>query len=196
MEAGTEGRIQGRGRSGEVRDVILLTGATGFVGAFVLAALCARVERARVTCLVRAASASVARERLETAMRGYGLWSTQVAARVEVVAGDIGHQRLGLSPAGHAALLREVGCVVHCAARVSSALPYAALHESNVLGTVRHSRAHYSSRQCHSAAGHLRSCCTPVALLCYVTGVSQASHTLVAFLGRPVTSRYIPRLVR
>ena len=123
---------------GTSKDTVLLTGATGFLGAFILRALMREacpLRCARVVCIVRADDGAAASARLRACMEGYGL--TFDEQRVEAVAGDLESERLGLTKAAFVALAGRLRCVIHCGARVSSAIPYAALRESNVGGTRR-----------------------------------------------------------
>jgi len=128
---------------------VLLTGASGFLGAFVLAELL-NSSPCRVSCLIRATSSENARARLCSTLHQYGLLESQstvsaFAQRVSVIAGDIALENLGISEQARAQLLArhsDVTCtpidaIVHCAARVSSVAPYAALRGTNVDGTSR-----------------------------------------------------------
>src|SRR5205085_442557 len=76
---------------------ILLTGATGFLGAFVLDELL-RQTRARVICLARAGSDAEAAERVRRNLRGYGLDAAARSDRIVPLAGDLARPLLGLSP--------------------------------------------------------------------------------------------------
>ncbi|MEU9336453.1 amino acid adenylation domain-containing protein [Streptomyces sp. NPDC048290] len=113
---------------------VLLTGATGFLGAFVLRELIRRTD-ATVHCLVRARDAEQARHRLAKAAERYGVWTEETAARTVAVAGDLTRPTLGLDPARYDALAAEVDVVHHCGASVNLALPYAELAAANVSGT-------------------------------------------------------------
>ncbi len=105
---------------------VLLTGATGYVGALVLARLLAR-PGIRVVCPIRAADAWHARERLDGVL--HRLW-TQPAAdlteRTTPVAFDLEH------PEAELPLLEEVTQVLHCAASVRFDLPPAQARRANV----------------------------------------------------------------
>jgi len=98
---------------------LVLTGATGFLGARVLGELLARGAPA-ITCLVREPA------RLAPILRELD------ASRVTVVAGDLAQP---LADAVDAELAGAT--VVHCAAEVSLARPYGALRATNVVGTSR-----------------------------------------------------------
>ncbi len=118
---------------------VLLTGATGFLGTFLLHELLEAVP-GRVYCIVRAADEAEARERLRAAAERYALPEPD-RDRVRLVLGDLRDvERLC---AAHGELAVRVGHVVHCAARVVFTEPYRVLREDNVLplvGLVRWAR--------------------------------------------------------
>ncbi|MFD7168125.1 non-ribosomal peptide synthetase family protein [Streptomyces violascens] len=109
------------------RNVVLLTGATGFVGRFVLADLLA--DGARVICLVRGGAAR--REQLVAGMEDLGLWHEEDAVRLELVDGDIAAPGLGLSGPDRDRLVKEAGRIVHTAAWVNHVYPYEQLAAAN-----------------------------------------------------------------
>ncbi|WP_327003780.1 amino acid adenylation domain-containing protein [Dactylosporangium sp. NBC_01737] len=109
------------------RDTVLLTGATGFVGRFVLAELLA--SGARVVCLVRGGTGR--RDDLVAGMSDLGLWREEHADRLELVDGDIAAPRLGLSTVDHDRLATGAGRIVHAAAWVNHVYPYEQLAAAN-----------------------------------------------------------------
>jgi thioester reductase-like protein len=113
---------------------VLLTGATGFVGAFVLAELLATTT-ARIHCLVRARDPAAGRERLGETFARYDLPRAALDGRVEVVVGDLTADRLGLEPAAFERLARTVDVIYHAGAKVDHVRGYASLHAANVHGT-------------------------------------------------------------
>lgn len=115
---------------------VLLTGATGFLGAFLLAELMARTD-AKVHCLVRARDPEEALARLRDNLGGYQLWRDEYAERIVTVVGDLGLPDMGLSDEEQADLAARVDAIYHCAAQVSWLLPYSHLREVNVGGLVR-----------------------------------------------------------
>ncbi len=114
---------------------IIVTGATGFVGSFLLAQLL-EDPALNVTCLVRALGPAEARERLRIALRTYGI-DGALMRRVDVVAADFTKERLGLDLATYEQLATDHGQIFHCGAAVNFTYSYFALREANVMGTLR-----------------------------------------------------------
>ncbi|MGW8573565.1 non-ribosomal peptide synthetase [Streptomyces niveus] len=113
---------------------VLLTGATGFLGAFLLRELLRRTD-ATVHCLVRGSDRLNAEKRLRAALDSYGLTDPSTDHRVTVVTGDLARPRLGLSAAGFDRLARTVDAVYHCGAAVNLVFSYEQLRDANVYGT-------------------------------------------------------------
>ncbi|MFJ3928576.1 amino acid adenylation domain-containing protein [Streptomyces sp. NPDC090022] len=114
---------------------VLLTGATGFIGAQLLHDLLAGTD-ATVHCLVRAADAGTAFARVIDNLRAYRLWDPARAHRIKAVPGDLAQPLLGLTPARFGELARELDAVLHNGATVNLARGYRAHHAANVAGTV------------------------------------------------------------
>ena len=112
---------------------VLLTGANGFVGRFLLAQLL-EDTRATVHCLVRAGSQQLATERLKRALLKWGLWTDNVECRVVAMSGDLGLPRLGLDPSVYESLVQEVDTVYHCATSMNHLESYAMAKPVNVEG--------------------------------------------------------------
>ncbi|WP_189220592.1 thioester reductase domain-containing protein, partial [Streptomyces ruber] len=113
---------------------VLLTGASGFLGAFLLRDLM-RTTTARVHCLVRGADAAAAYDRLRTSLTWYRVWDDIDPGRLTVLAGDLAEEGLGLDPDVYDALARTVDVVYHAGATVHWLHPYTALRAANVRGT-------------------------------------------------------------
>ena len=121
---------------GEARTVFL-TGATGFLGAFVLADLLERRGVHKVFVHTRASNASAAAQRVRDALASRGLWRDAWASgAVEAVVGDLAAPRLGLSDSDWDRVAREVDVIVHNGALVHWVYPYSKLRAANVLSTV------------------------------------------------------------
>ncbi|MFH8378790.1 type I polyketide synthase [Streptomyces cyaneofuscatus] len=113
---------------------VLLTGATGFLGAFLLRDLL-RTTDAVVHCLVRAADEDEAMNRLRANLEWYRIWDETDPARLRIVVGDLAAPRLGLTEDHFDLLARTVDAVHHCGASVNWIHPYATLKAANVSGT-------------------------------------------------------------
>jgi thioester reductase-like protein len=116
--------------------VIFLTGTTGFVGAFVLRELLERTD-AVIHCLARARDDEDALRRIETNLRGYGIWNAAHAHRIVPIAGDLSSPALGISEQKLRWLEQNVDVIYHVAAVVNLSSKYALLKPSNVDGTLR-----------------------------------------------------------
>ena len=114
----------------DVREV-LLTGATGFVGRFVLRELLCLDGDLVVHCLVRASNGAHGLQRLRAAMEEAEIWDDAFAARIRVVAGDIGEAQLGLSRTAFEDLCRRIDAVHHYAAEVSLSASYLSIRKAN-----------------------------------------------------------------
>jgi nonribosomal peptide synthetase DhbF len=113
---------------------VLLTGATGFVGAFLLRELLRRTD-AYVHCLVRAPSAAAGRRRIAEAAAAYRIDIEPDDPRVVACAGDLGAPGLAIGPAVRARLAGEVDMIVHAGAHVHHLSSYTRLKPANVDGT-------------------------------------------------------------
>ncbi|MFF8387319.1 amino acid adenylation domain-containing protein [Streptomyces kanasensis] len=113
---------------------VLLTGASGFVGAFLLDRFLRGTE-ARLLCPVRARDASHARRRVLANLARYGLSPHPHAARLHCFPADLARPRLGLSDETFADLAASADLVVHSGAHVNFLYPYTALRPANVDGT-------------------------------------------------------------
>ncbi|WP_405800100.1 amino acid adenylation domain-containing protein [Streptomyces sp. NBC_01506] len=113
---------------------VLLTGATGFLGAFLLRELLRQTD-ATVHCLVRGSDQLNAERRLRSARESYGLTDPATEHRVTVVTGDLARPRLGLSAADFDRFARTVDAVYHAGAAVNLVFSYEQLRDANVYGT-------------------------------------------------------------
>ncbi|SJX63350.1 related to Aminoadipate-semialdehyde dehydrogenase [Sporisorium reilianum f. sp. reilianum] len=118
---------------------ILLTGATGFLGGFLLHDLIQHTS-ARIVCLIRfnapyRTDRSAAMARLRRNMLDLGFWDHSMLDRIDVLPANLSRNRLGLVPEVYDSLVGSVDAIVHCAAQVNLVYPYAALRDANVEGT-------------------------------------------------------------
>ena len=113
---------------------VFLTGATGFVGRFMLRELLRQNDQLIVHCLVRAESTEHGFVRLREALEHAEVWEDAFAPRLRVVLGDISEERFGLSKAEFAGLSQRIDAVYHVASNVGLVLSYADIREQNALG--------------------------------------------------------------
>jgi thioester reductase-like protein len=122
--------------------IVLLTGATGFVGKVVLEEIVRRREELgveRVLALVRASDPEHADARLRADVltsKGFAAHAPGWEKRVEAIAGDLVKPGLGLSGEARARIAREVTHVIHCAASVEFDLPLAEATAVNTTGAL------------------------------------------------------------
>ncbi len=114
-------------------ECVLLTGATGFLGAFVLRELL-QLKRARVLCLIRAEDTADAWRKLRENLTWYRIQGDMT--RVEIVVGDLGAASLGLPAEEFDRLATTVDAIYHAGAQVNWLQPYQALKAVNVEGTI------------------------------------------------------------
>ena len=119
-------------RNRQVRS-ILLTGATGFLGAYLLRGIL-RETQAAVYCLVRGHDDDPL-DRVRNNLQRYGIWKDGFESRLHAVVGDLQSPGLGLPEFTWDFLAREMDEIYHCGAAVNWVLPYEGLRSSNVLGT-------------------------------------------------------------
>jgi myxalamid-type polyketide synthase MxaB len=116
-------------------EAILLTGASGFLGAYLLAGQLQRWDRLQVRCLVRASDPAQGLERIRANLDHYGLWDHSWSDRLVAVPGDLAQPRFGLSDSAFAALAHGLGGILHNGAQLSQMASYSQLEAANVGGT-------------------------------------------------------------
>ncbi|OIK28384.1 non-ribosomal peptide synthetase [Streptomyces malaysiense] len=114
---------------------ILLTGATGFVGAHLLARLLADTD-AEIVCTVRAAGVREATTRVHAALARHGIApGEEASARLTALPADLARTGLGLPPETLADLAASCDAIFHDAATVSMLRDYATLRAVNTVST-------------------------------------------------------------
>lgn len=113
---------------------VLLTGATGFLGSFLLTDLLQQTN-ARIYCLVRSNSPADATEKLKRHLQSWMLWNEMFASRVVAVPADLTQPLFGLPRDYFDSLADTIDAVYHSGAYVDFIQPYHRLKEANVTGT-------------------------------------------------------------
>ncbi|NDJ19166.1 amino acid adenylation domain-containing protein [Myxacorys almedinensis] len=113
---------------------IFLTGATGFLGAFLLQELLEQTL-GKVYCLVRASTEEEGMQKIAQNLARYRLNHPEYASRIVPVLGDLAQPLLGLSHQDFQELAGKIDLIYHNGAFVNLIYPYTALRAANVLGT-------------------------------------------------------------
>ncbi|KAJ4344604.1 uncharacterized protein N0V89_012348 [Didymosphaeria variabile] len=133
-------------KSGEQRkldsgEVIVLTGATGALGAHILDLLRSSRTVSAIYCLVRGADESAAKERVSKALSQRGLTDLSSASKsnekVKIVQAALGEPRLGLPDDVYNDLAAEATSILHIAWTVNFRLKLRSFAKDNLAG-VRH----------------------------------------------------------
>jgi L-aminoadipate-semialdehyde dehydrogenase len=116
---------------------VFLTGATGFLGAYLLRDILNRKSPSiNVLAHVRAPDAAAAMDRITKTCQAYGIWEPSWESRISCVTGSLGDPRLGLSESTWNQIAQEANVVIHNGAQVHWVYPYSNLKSANVQGTL------------------------------------------------------------
>ncbi|MDQ5853769.1 MAG: SDR family oxidoreductase, partial [Chloroflexota bacterium] len=113
---------------------IFLTGATGFLGAFLLHELLQQTK-ATIYCLVRCANVEEGRQRIDRNLAAYVPGSDHHRSRIIPVARDLSQPLLGLLPEQFETLATQIDTIYHNGAMVNWIYSYSRLKSANVVGT-------------------------------------------------------------
>ena len=121
--------------------IVFLTGANGYLGRFVCLEWLQQVANrgGKLICLIRGADDAAAKARLlqifAEAPDDMRMRFERLSGYLEVMAGDFGQARFGLSPEAFAELGRRVDRISHVGALVNHVMDYKQLFAPNVAGT-------------------------------------------------------------
>lgn len=118
---------------------IFLTGATGFVGTYLLLSILQNTLAENIFCLVRANSIEEGKQKLKNSLVETGEFGLQnnygFEKRVIPIIGDLSKPYFGLSVSEFSNLAEKIQIIYHSGARVNGILPYLSLKAENVMGT-------------------------------------------------------------
>lgn len=114
---------------------VFLTGATGFLGAFLLKELLTQTS-VSVACLIRAHNKVEGFERIKQTLKKYQLWREDFHQRIHIYPGDLSSIRLGLTAQDWDELSHQVDEIYHNGAQVNFLYNYHALKKANVDSTL------------------------------------------------------------
>ena len=125
---------------------ILLTGATGFLGLYLLKDLLDDFPHATIHCIIRAPSDEAARQKLEKALTFANMTDvdpqmipgSEKYSRIAIINADLANEkRFGLSEEKWEELCNSIDSIYHCATWVNTLFPYPVLRPANVVSTVQ-----------------------------------------------------------
>lgn len=118
---------------------VFVTGATGFLGSYIIANLLKRSSTTtafKVFAHVRAKDKKTGLERLIRAGTTYGTWDTKFINSIEVVLGDLSKSHFGLLTDEWSYLSNNIDVIIHNGALVHWVFPYLKMRDSNVISTI------------------------------------------------------------
>ena len=113
---------------------IFLTGATGFLGAFLLHELLQQTQ-ASIHCLVRSSNPEEGKQKICRNLEHHLLWNKELDSRIIPVVGDLSQPLLGQDAQQFRDLASHIDVIYHNGACVNLIYPYVALRAANVIGT-------------------------------------------------------------
>ncbi len=117
--------------NGKQPEAALLTGATGFLGAFILDQLF-KQTKADIYCLVRSPDSAEGRKRISANLQQYLLENRASSDRIKIICGDLSSPLLGLSKRDHEMLAEKIDIIYHNGASVNWIYPFSRLKQVNV----------------------------------------------------------------
>ncbi|KAL3872964.1 hypothetical protein ACJMK2_036132 [Sinanodonta woodiana] len=113
---------------------ILISGVTGFLGAFLLAELLEQTS-AHIYCMVRESTESRGLGRIIKNLRMYNLWKSEHTSRITILLSDLSKERMGVTQDIYNDLCNVIDVVFINAAMMNFNMSYQAHREINVEGT-------------------------------------------------------------
>jgi amino acid adenylation domain-containing protein/thioester reductase-like protein len=116
---------------------VFLTGATGYLGAFLLEELLRKFPKMKVYCLIRTRQkdTQLALQRIRNTLYKYDLYSPEIESRIVPVVGDLTLPEFGLSKVDFSVLADEIDIIFHCGSLVNYVYSYKVMKPSIVNGT-------------------------------------------------------------
>lgn len=127
---------------------ILLTGASGFLGAYLIHSLISQRKNSglQIYCHVRAASPEKGMERIIANLKRFKCWDECYRDFIIPIPGDLSKDNMGMEPEIYAELLQKIDMVYHNGAILNFVYPYSQMKQTNVTGTAQSIRFACSGR--------------------------------------------------
>jgi len=116
---------------------VLITGATGYLGAYLLFEFVANTN-CKIFTIVRAKDNNIARERVKAKLIFYfgEITAIKIISKIFVLAGDLSEDQFGLDGNSYAFLSRHIDAIVNSAASVAHWDVYKKLYHANVQSVI------------------------------------------------------------
>ncbi|KAJ1335069.1 L-2-aminoadipate reductase [Microdochium nivale] len=116
---------------------VLLTGATGFLGSYLIKDIMDRTKKnIKLIAHVRAKDSAAGLERLQRSLKGNCVWQDAWMSRLSCVVGDLAQPNIGIDDATWQSLAKEVDVVIHNGATVHWVKRYQEMMAANVQSTI------------------------------------------------------------
>ncbi|KAF4471577.1 L-aminoadipate-semialdehyde dehydrogenase [Fusarium albosuccineum] len=122
----------------KAKPTVFLTGATGFLGAYLIKDILERTSR-QIQLIAHVRSVKDPKgafDRLRRSLEGYGMWREEWVSRLSCVVGDLSKPQLGIEPSVWDTLAQTVDVVIHNGAAVHWVKRYADMKTANVNSTI------------------------------------------------------------
>lgn len=118
-------------RNEDSNNVVLLLGATGFLGSYILKELLLNTN-STIYCLVRGENSGHEKIKHKSEQYGVTIFDYELSERVKIITGDISKERLGLFDCDYKLLSNEVDRIIHAAGDTSFIKPFSSIYDVNV----------------------------------------------------------------
>ncbi|WP_238861408.1 thioester reductase domain-containing protein [Clostridium sp. YIM B02569] len=117
-----------------VRKKIFLTGATGFLGAYLIKEFLT-VSETEIYCLVRCKDSEDGIRRITENMKKWKLWNEEYKSRIFSIVGDLSKKNLGMNDHVIKFIENKIDIICHNGAAVNFSIPYENIKKTNVDST-------------------------------------------------------------
>jgi len=125
---------------------VLLTGATGFLGSYLLTSLL-KNTKADIYCLIRGENLKEIKGKLKNSLNNCNNLTIIKNSRIKLVRGDIGEKYLGLSLKDFNIINNNIDSIYHNAANVHHLYDYKMLRTANVSSTLELLKLFYNKKR-------------------------------------------------